>query len=96
MKRGILLILMLLLLFDLADGTLGKAQFFPTHSNAKISPTTAPHHGSVKVDFFDASSSPDCPDVFATIQSEPARQTGQLALTIITSCNKGSAGGIPR
>lgn len=96
MRRGIFLILMLLLLADLSDGSLGQEKFVSTPSNSKISHTTYPQHGSVKVDSAGALSSPGCWDIFAPRQSQTVVKVRQLPRLIITSCNKGSSGGIPR
>jgi len=96
MKRGILLILMLLLLVDLSDGSLGKAKFVLNHSNTKISHTSA-NYGPVKANTSDdALISLHCQKIFSSIKSKPVIQRGQLAIILITACNKGRAGGIPR
>jgi hypothetical protein len=96
MKRGIFLILMLLLLVDLSDGAIGQAKFVSTHSNSKISHTSYLQHGSVKVDSSDSLSLPGCRNIFGPRQSQTVIQERQLAFVILTSCNKGSSGGIPR
>ena len=97
MKRGIMLILMMALLVDLAqDGYLGTVKFGPLQAAVSTSFSNFHHHTFKQVDSSHALPSPDCRDIFNPWQSRPVIQSGQLALKIITPCNNGSSGGIPR
>jgi hypothetical protein len=97
MKRGVLLILALLLLLDLADdGYLGKAKFVPPYSTAKTSLTSAPQYDTGKIDSSGSLPSPDWRDMSGPRHLQPVMPLVQLARKIITPCNNGSSGGIPR
>jgi hypothetical protein len=97
MKRGILLIVMLLLLVDLAkDGCFGKAKFVPSDFTTKTSLSSFKYDGVEKIDPSGALPSPDLPKIFNLRQSEPIRSEGQQTFKLINACNTGSSGGIPR
>jgi hypothetical protein len=97
MKRGILLILMLVLLVDLAeDGYLGSVEFGPLQAAVSTSFSNFHYQSSRQVVSSRSLPSPDWRDIFNPWQSQPVMQMGQLAFKIITSCNNGGSGGIPR
>jgi hypothetical protein len=96
MKRGILLIVLLLLLVNLAEGgRFGKAKFLPPDSTTKASLTTFQHDGSGKIDFSGAMPSPDLCKIFSPRQSQPIRSEGHPTFKLINACNNGNSGGIP-
>ena len=97
MKRGILLVLMLVLLVDLAeDGYLGNAKSGPLHVIVSTSLSSSPHYHFKREDSSYSLPSTHFPEIFSPRQSQPIRPRGQLALKLITICNSGSSGGIPR
>jgi hypothetical protein len=97
MKRGILLILGLLLLFDIAgDDGLGKAKMVSHHANAKIYRSFSQHSESGKVGFIDSLPSSNWPKRLSLRQSHPVMHMAQFTLETITSCNNGGSGGNPR
>ena len=96
MKRGIVLIVVLLLLVDLAgDGCLGNPKFGPLQAAVSHVLSHFPHYPFKKVDSSNLLSSSDWRDMFSSRQAEPVIPISQLPLKIITSCNNGSSGGIP-
>jgi hypothetical protein len=97
MKRGILLIVMLLLLLDLAeDGCFGKVQFVPPSFATKTSLRSLQHYSSGKIDSSPALPSPNWRGMPHFRQSQPIMHMVLLALRLINTCNHGSSGGIPR
>jgi hypothetical protein len=97
MKRGIVLIVMLLLLFDLAeDGYLGNVKSGPLQAAVSTSVSNAHHYPSRQVDSPSSLPSPDLRDIFSSSQSHLVIPMVQLALKIINSCNTGGSGGIPQ
>jgi hypothetical protein len=97
MKRGILLIVMLLLLVDLAeDGCLGKVKFGPLQAAVSTSFSNFHHYPTGQLDSTHSLPSPDWPDMSGSRQFQLVTQMGQLALKIMSFCNHGSSGGIPR
>ncbi len=97
MKRGILLIVALLLVLDLAeDGYLGRAKFVPPHSSAKTSLTSSPQFDSAKIDSSDLPPSQNWAKIPCPRQVQPVMQPAQQSLKITTYCNNGSSGGMPR
>ena len=99
MKRGIVLIVMLLLmalLVDLAeDGYLGNVMTGPLHAVVSHEPRNFTHYPSRQVDSSNLLPSSDWRDIFISWQAEPVIPLGQLPVKIITSCNHGDSGGIP-
>jgi hypothetical protein len=96
MKRGILLIMVLFLLVDLAeDGCLGNVKIGPLQAAVSVAISIFPHHPSRQVDSPRSLPSPDWRDIFSLWQSQPVMQGGQQAPKMITSCNNGGSGGIP-
>jgi hypothetical protein len=80
MKRGILLILMLLLLIDLGeDGGFGKAEFVAPDSNAKISLNSFQQSDSGQIDSSQLLLSSDWRDLLGHSQSQPIKPRDQLA-----------------
>ena len=96
MKRGVLLILAVLLLIDLADdGCLGKAKFLPPHSSTKISLTFPLDCDSESVDTTYAPPASNRWEICGRKQFQAVLIGVQTTLKIITFCNNGSSGGIP-
>ena len=101
MKRRIVLIVMLLLLVDLAeDGHLGNAKSGPLQAAVSNVLSQFPQHPSRAVDFFNLLPSSEWwdiwLDIFSSEQAEPVIPIARLALKVITSCNNGGSGGLPR
>ena len=100
MKRGIVLIVMLILLalvVDLAeDGYLGNAKTGPLQAAVSHGIRHFRHYPSSQVDSSNLLPSSDWRDIFFSWQAEPVIPLGQLPVKIITSCNHGSSGGIPQ
>ena len=96
MKRGIVLIAMLLLLVDLAgDGCLGNPKFGPLQATISTSLSSGRHYSSLQADSPHLLVSRDWRDMFSPRQSQPVVATGQFAHKIITCCHIGGSGGIP-
>ena len=98
MKRGIVLIVMLLLFVDLAeDGYLGNVKIGPP-LQAVVSHALShfPQYPSRQVDSSNFLRTSDWRDIFISWQAEPVIPLGQLPVKIITSCNHGGSGGIPQ
>ena len=96
MRRTVLLILALLLMFDLAeDGCLGKAKFDLPHPSAKTSVTSSHHFDSGQVDFRHELASADLPGIPRHADTQPVTLGVQPTLQIIYSCHLSSSGGIP-
>ena len=96
MKRVILLIFALLLMFDLADdGCFGKASYIPPLSSAKASVTSPYHSGSGNLDSRHVLALPDLRGPSSQgrwlVVTYRVRQT----LKISDYCYTGSSGGIP-
>jgi len=98
MKRGIVLIVMLLLFVDLAeDGYLGNVKTGPPlQAVVRHELSHFPHYPSRQVDSSNLLPSSDWRDIFISRQAEPVIALGQLPVKIITSCNHGGSGGIPQ
>ena len=97
MKRGILLIVILLLMTDLAvDGYLGNVKLGPLKAAVDTTLRVPRDYPSNQVDSFHSLPSLDWRDIFGPSQSQPVIPVKQLALKIINSCNCGSSGGIPQ
>jgi len=98
MKRGIVLMVMLLLLTLLADlaedGYLGNAKTGPLQAAMSHAFIHFRHYPSRQVDSSNLLPSTDWRDIFSW-QAEPVIPLDQLAVKIITSCNHGGSGGIP-
>ena len=95
MNRGIVLIVMLLMLVDLAeDGCPGSFKSGPLQAAVSHVLSHFPHYPFKKVDSSNLLSSSDWRDMFSSRQAEPVIPISQLPLKIITSCNNGSSGGI--
>jgi hypothetical protein len=98
MKRGIVLMVMLLLLVDLADdGYLGDVKTGAPLQAVVSHGLSHFHHSPSRQD--DSSKllpSSDWRDIFISWQAEPVIPLGQLPVKIITSCNHGGSGGIPQ
>jgi hypothetical protein len=95
MKRGIVLIVMLLLLIDLGeDGCLGKATFVAPQPSAKISFTSPLVNCSGKIDSCDTLPS-DGGEISRLVQCQAVTLLVQPALKIIIYTHTGSSGGIP-
>jgi hypothetical protein len=94
MKRVVLLILVLLLVIDLADGCFGKAAFVAPDSAANSSLTSPLDDCSGKVD-----SPYPLPsqggEISHLLQFQPVKPLVQSALKIIISNHTGSSGGMP-
>jgi hypothetical protein len=96
MKRGIVLIVMLLLLIDLGqDGCLGKAVLVPPDSSAPTSLTSPPQYEAGKVDSHYKLSLAKSGSTSGWWQFQPLSLRVQPALKIITCCHTTSSGGIP-
>ena len=97
MKRGIALMVMLLLLFDLAeDGYLGNAKTGPLHAVVSHGLSHFTHYPSKQADSSKLLPSSDWRNILISWQAEPVIPLGQLPIKKITSCNHGGSGGIPR
>jgi hypothetical protein len=95
-ERGLLLILVSLLLFDLTDdGFLNKAKFVPPHSAAQISQTFKTSCHSEPEDSRYTLPSQNFPEAANMNQFRIVSLLKQPAFTITTLCNNGSSGGIP-
>jgi hypothetical protein len=96
MKRGILLILALLLILDLAeDGCLGKAKLVDSQSSAETSLSSSLLDCSGKVDPADAPPSQGG-EISCLKQCQAVIPLVQSALKIIIYNHTGSSGGIPQ
>ena len=96
MKRGMWLIVILLLLVDLAGhGYLGSVKVEPPQTAVGTSCSIFHHFHSKKVDSCLSLPSQDWQDMFSPSQSKSLLSLGHLTLKIITSCNIGGSGGIP-
>jgi hypothetical protein len=96
MRRMVLLILVLLLMFDLAeDGCLGKATFNLPHPSAKTSVTSSHHSDSGQVDFRHELATADVPGSPRHADTQPLTLRVQPTLQIIHCCYLSSSGGIP-
>ena len=97
MKRGILLILMMILLVDLAeDGYLGNVKVGPLHTIVSTFLGNSPHYHFRQVESSHSLPSPDFRAIFGPQQPQPIKPRVQLALKLITTCNNSSSGGITR
>jgi hypothetical protein len=94
MKRVVLLILVLLLVIDLADGCLGKATFVAPDSAAKTSLTSPLDDCPGKVDSSYTLPSPGG-EIYCLLPYQPVTPLVQPALKIIISNHTGSSGGLP-
>jgi hypothetical protein len=96
MKRMVLVILVLLLMFDLAeDGCLGKATFDFYHPSAKTSVTTSDHPDSGQTDFQHELASIDLMGSPAHDDTQSVTLRVLPTLQIIHRCHLSSSGGIP-
>jgi hypothetical protein len=96
MKRGIVLIVMLLLLIDLGvDGCLGKATLAPPDFSQNSSLTSPSPSEAGKVDFHFQPSWANNLGRSSRWQFQPVTLPVQSALKIITYCHTNSSGGIP-
>jgi len=96
MKRGITLIVMLLLLVDLAeDGYLGNVKTGPLQAVVSHGLGHFRHYSFRQFDSSNFLPSSDCRNIFISWQAEPVITPDQLPVKIITSCNHGDSGGIP-
>jgi hypothetical protein len=96
MKRGIVLIIVLLCLVDLAqDGCLGSFKFVPLQATISTSLSSKHHYPSRQADLPHLLVSHDWLDMFSPNQSQQIKDLGQFASKIITSCHIGGSGGIP-
>jgi hypothetical protein len=96
MKRGIVLMVMLLLLVDLAeDGYLGNVKTGPLQAVVSHGLSHFRHYPSRQFDSSNLLPSSDWRNIFISWQAEPVITPGQLPVKIITSCNHGGSGGIP-
>ena len=97
MKRGILLIVMLLVVLDLdEDGYFGKVQFVPPSSTTKIFLKSFKHYNSGQIGSYDVVPSLNWRGMPNLRQSQLIMHMSQLGLKFIDTCNHGSSGGIPR
>jgi hypothetical protein len=94
MKRLVLLILVLLLVIDLADGCLGKAMFVAPDSATNSSLTSSLDDCSGKIDFPYILPS-QAGEISHLLQFQPVMPVVQPALKIIISNHTGSSGGMP-
>jgi hypothetical protein len=94
MKRVVLLILVLLLVIDLADGCLGKATFVAPDSAANSSLTSPLDNCPGKVDYSYTLPSQGG-EISCLMQFQPVTLLVQPALKIITYNHTGSSGGMP-
>ena len=95
MKRVVMLILALLLVFNLAeDGCLSKATFVAPHSSAKTSLISPLFECSGKVNSRYTQPS-DGGEISRLLQFQPVTFMVQPTFKIIVCCNTGSSGGIP-
>lgn len=96
MKRGIVLILMLLLLVDSAwDGYCGNVKSGPPRAAVTHDHVNPPHYPSRQVGSSHFLPSSNWRDIFSLRQVERGIPIGRLSLKIVTSCNNGGSGGIP-
>jgi hypothetical protein len=96
MKRGFLLILLVVLLVDLSqDGCLGEVSFGPQQVAVSTSLRDFNHPPSGQEDSSPSLPSADWRDLFNPRPSQPVVHIGQVALKIIIPCNNSSSGGIP-
>jgi hypothetical protein len=96
MKRGIVLIVLLLLLIDMGqDGCLGKAPLVPCDFSAHTSLTSPPQYEAGKVDSHHKLSLANSRGLSGWWQFQPLSLRVQPALKIITCCHTTSSGGIP-
>ena len=96
MKWTVLLILTVLLLLDLVNGSLAICAFQPPDSTLQTSLTSGPQYDSWKVVSPYNPPSPDGRDISGQWKFQPTMLEGQSSLRMITYCNTGSSGGIPR
>jgi len=100
MKGGIVLMVMLLLLallVDLADdGYLGNAETGPLQAVVSHGLSHFTHYPSRQADSSNLLPSSDWRDIFISSQAEPVIPLGRLPVKIISFCNHGCSGGIPR
>ncbi len=95
MKRALLLILAVLLLLDLADGSLTIPAFQLPDSVLHTSLTYVLQYDSGKIVSPYTPLSPAGRDLSGQWQFQPTMLKGQPSLRMITCCNTGSSGGIP-
>jgi hypothetical protein len=97
MKRGIVLIVMLLLLVDVAwDGYCGNVNSGPLRAAVTHDHVDPPHYHPRQVGSSHLLPSSDWRDLFSSRPIERAIPLGQFSLKIVTSCNNGGSGGKPR
>jgi len=100
MKRGFVLMVMLLLLallVDLAeDGYLGNVMTGPLHAVVSHQLIQFPRYPFRQADSSKLLQSLDWRNFFISRQAEPLIPQGRLPVKIITFCNHGSSGGIPQ
>ena len=96
MRRMVLLILALLLMFDLAeDGCLGKAKFDLPYPSAKTSVTSPHHFDSGQVDFLHELASADLGGSPRHADTQAVTPCVQPTFKIIQCYYLSSSGGIP-
>ena len=96
MKRMVIAICVLFLMFDMPDdGCLVKAKFSITKPPAKASFTSSCHLGSSQTDSKDAIEPTDLPAIPRHGQSQPLTLRVLPTIQIIHRCHLGSSGGIP-
>jgi hypothetical protein len=96
MKRMVIAICVLFLMFDMPDdGCLGKAKFFITKPPAKTSFTSSNHLNSSQTDSQDAIAATDLLAIPRHGQSQPLTLCVLSTIQIIHRCHLGSSGGIP-
>jgi hypothetical protein len=96
MKRLVLLLFALFLMFDLAeDGCLGKAAFVPSHSQDYASVTSLHHAGSDKADSRDEVATADLRGPPSQGRSQPVTPVDLPTFRPIDYCHFGSSGDIP-
>jgi hypothetical protein len=96
MKRGILLMMMLIFLADVAeDGYPGSAASGPVPAAVSQAGSRVAHHLIRPVDALTSVPASQWRGLPRPRPAAPAIPLGHRPLTILTSCNHGDAGGIP-
>ena len=96
MKRLILILFAVLLVFDLADdGSFGNSKLCSPSSSVEISTPTSKFEGSCKIDFRPEVAATNLPGPFSQANSLPRNFKVQPYLERILSSSAGSSGGAP-